>query len=466
MSMHQRRQVSFAWVVSALAITTGIIFWAFRPSWLSPEESKAAALAIIAISFWATGIIAQHLTALLFFLLAMLFSVAPANVIFSGFASTALWLIFGGLVLGIAINSTGLGRMVAAKAAVHLNRSYFRIISGVVMMGVFFAFLMPSAMGRVVLLVPIIDELTTHFGFEKGSNGRTGVFLAAILGSFVPAFAILPANVPNMVLVGLSETLFQMSPLYGEYFLLHFPILGILRAAVIVTLILWLYPDQPRLVNIETLMTPRGPMSDKARFLSVVLLILLALWMTDFLHHISPAWIALGGAVFLLVPKIDLVNKKQFNEKINYGSLFFVAGILGLGAMVSHSGLGDTLANNLIRLLPFGEDSPFWDYMSLSLTSLLTGVATTAPGVPAVITPLSETLSQVTALPLKAVLMTQVLGFSTVIFPYQAPPIAIGMELAGEGLSAAFKVCLALAIISIFFLLPLDYFWWRLLGWV
>jgi len=465
MSMHQGLRVNFTLFVSTLAITAGIMLGVLRPSWLSPAESMAGALAIITIGFWATGVIPQHITALLFFLLAMLFSISPAKVIFSGFASTALWLIFGGLVLGVAINSTGLGRIVARRVAVHLNRSYFRIIGGVVTIGVLFAFLMPSAMGRVVLLVPIIGELTTHFGFEKGSNGRTGVFLAAILGSFVPAFAILPANVPNMVLVGLSETLFHMSPLYGEYLLLHFPILGILRAAVIVGLILWLYPDQPREAKNEAL-TPTRPMSKDARLLSLVLLILLALWLTDFIHHVSPAWVALAGAVFLLLPKINLVNKKQFNEKINYGSLFFVAGILGLGGMVSHSGLGDTLANNLIGLLPFGEESPFLDFMSLSLASLLTGVATTAPGVPAIITPLSDTLSQVTDLPLKTILMTQVVGFSTVIFPYQAPPIAIGMQLAGEKLSAAFRVCSLLAIISIFFLLPLDYFWWKVLGWV
>ncbi|MDY6838487.1 MAG: SLC13 family permease [Thermodesulfobacteriota bacterium] len=465
MSTHRGLRVHFTLFVSTLAIVAGIILAVYPPSKFSPEESRAAALAVVTIGFWATGIIPQHITALLFFLLAMLFSISPAKVIFSGFASTALWLIFGGLVIGVAINSTGLGKIVASRAAVHLNRSYFRIIFGVVTIGVVFAFLMPSAMGRVILLIPIIRELTTHFGFEKGSNGRTGVFLAAILGSFVPAFAILPANVPNMVLVGLSETLFHVSPLYGEYLLLHFPILGILRAAVIVGLILWLYPDQPREAKDEAL-THTHPMSKDARLLSLVLFILLALWMTDFIHHVSPAWVALAGAVFLLLPKINLVNKQQFNEKINYGSLFFVAGILGLGAMVSHSGLGDTLAKGLIGLLPFGEESPFWDYMSLSLASLLTGVATTAPGVPAVITPLSDTLSQFTNLPLKTILMTQVVGFSTVIFPFQAPPVAIGMQLAGESLSAAFRVCLVLAIISIFFLLPLDYFWWKLLGWL
>jgi len=465
MSMHQGLRVNITLFVSALAIMAGMVLAVYPPSKFSPEASRAAALAVITIGFWATGLIPQHLTALLFFLLAMLFSISPAKVVFSGFASTALWLIFGGLVLGVAINSTGLGTLVASRAAVHLNRSYVRIISGVVTIGVLFAFLMPSAMGRVVLLMPIIGELTAHFGFEKGSNGRTGVFLAAILGSFVPAFAILPANVPNMVLVGLSETLFHMSPLYGEYLLLHFPILGMLRAAVIVGLILWLYPDKPRQTNNEA-STQTPPMSRDARLLSLVLLILLALWMTDFIHHISPAWVALAGAVFLLLPKINLVNKRQFNEKINYGSLFFVAGILGLGAMVSHSGLGDTLAKGLIGSLPFGQESPFWDYMSLSLASLLTGVATTAPGVPAIMTPLADNLSQVSNLPLKTILMTQVVGFSTVVFPYQAPPIAIGMQLAGEKLSAAFRVCFLLAIISIFFLLPLDYFWWKVLGWV
>ena len=465
MSMHQSPRVNLTSFISVLAIIAGIILAAYPPSLFSQEESMAAALAVITIGFWATGVIAQHLTALLFFLLAMLFAVSPADVIFSGFGSTALWLIFGGLVLGVAITSTGLGKIVARRVADRLDRSYVRIIAGVVSMGVLFAFLMPSAMGRVILLVPIIEELTAHFGFKKGSNGRTGVFLAAILGSFVPAFAILPANVPNMVLVGLSETLFFTSPLYGEYLLLHFPILGILRAAVIVGLILWLYPDRPRWARHEEL-TPISPLSKDARLLSLVLLILLALWMTDFIHHVSPAWVALAGAVFLLMPKIGLVNKKQFNEKINYGSLFFVAGILGLGAMVSDSGLGDTLANGLIDLLPFGEGSPFWDYMSLSLASLLTGVATTAPGVPAVITPLCDNLSQVTNLPLKTVLMTQVLGFSTVIFPYQAPPIAIGMQLAEESLSAAFKVCVVLAIITVLFLFPLDYVWWNVLGWM
>ncbi|HFQ91195.1 MAG TPA: SLC13 family permease, partial [Desulfobulbus sp.] len=323
------------------------------PPGLTPAETRVAALALLTIGFWATGVIAEHITSLLFFVLAMLFSVAAPATIFSGFYSTAVWLIFGGLVIGVAIMATGLGRRVAAWAASRLDGSYLRIITGLVAAGVLFSFLMPSAMGRVVLLTPIAQAMASHFGFRPGSRGRTGVILATILGSFLPAFAILPANVPNMVLVGMAGTQYQISLLYGSYLLLHFPVLGLVKAALIVALILWFYPDTPRPVP-HTELTSSGPMTRNERILSWSLFLMLGLWMTDFLHHVSPAWIALAGAVFLMLPGITIVNREQFNQKINWASLVFVAGILGLGAMINQSGLGDTLARKLISVLPLG----------------------------------------------------------------------------------------------------------------
>jgi di/tricarboxylate transporter len=59
-----------------------------------------------------------------------------------------------------------------------------------------------------------------------------------------------------------------------------------------------------------------------------------------------------------------------------------------------------------------------------------------------------------------------VIGFSTTIFPYQAPPLLIGMQLAQVKLTEAIKLCLYLAVISILLLLPLNYLWWNLLGWL
>jgi di/tricarboxylate transporter len=428
-------------------------------------ESITAGVVVLAIALWATGAIPGHLTAILFFTVAMLFSIAPANIVFSGFFSGAFWLVFSGLIIGLGINSTGLGKRIAEKVALHLSGSYSKLISGLVFIGVIFSFLMPSAMGRVVLLTPIALTIANHFEFKKNSNGFTAIVLAVILGSFIPAFSILPANVPNMILVGMTETLYQYSPLYGEYLLLHFPILGFIKAIIIIVIILWLFPDKI-VLNKDKIPEKPERLSKNEMVLSIVLFILIILWLTDFLHNISPAWIALAGAVFLLFPKIRIVNEKQFAEKVNYNSLLYVAGILGLGGVINYSGLGSASAKYLISYLPLNADTPFINYISVSLLSMLTGIATTLPGVPAVLTPLSSDLSQATDLSLKSIFMTQVIGFSSPIFPYQAPPLLIGLQLAQVKLTDALKVCLIMAVISILLLLPLNYLWWQWLGWL
>ncbi|MDU9050826.1 MAG: SLC13 family permease [Candidatus Electrothrix sp. Rat3] len=457
-------KISLRFIFVLLSLVGAVALLKFSP-YCASIPAKAGVLALLTLVFWATALIPEHLTALLFFLLAMVFSLAGPEVIFAGFGSAAIWLIFGGLVIGIAISSTGLGARIARYAAVWLHGSYLKIISGLVAAGLLFSFLMPSAMGRVVLLTPIALSLADHFGFKEGSKGRTGVLLAIILGTYIPAFGILPANVPNMVLVGMAETQYNLSILYGTYLFLHFPLLSLVKAVLIIALILFFFPDQPKELP-EQKEQATVKFSQNELILSLVLAGMLGLWITDFLHHVSPAWVALGGALILLMPGVDIVGKKAFNQKINWGAIIFVAGILGVGGMINHTGLGRTVAAGITGLLPLGEHQNFINYMSISLASAFTGMLTTLPAVPAVLTPLSDSLAQTTGLPVRTLLMMQVVGFSTIMLPYQAPPIVVGMQLSGEKLMDAAKICLSLALITGFILLPLNFFWWKLLDWL
>lgn len=452
-------------LINALSVVAGIGLLAFPPALLPPEANKAAAISLVVLSLWTTGIIPEYLTALIFFLVAMLLSISEPGVVFSGFQSTAFWLVFGGLVLGSGITDTGLGNRLALKVVFFLKDRYVWLITGAVIMGVLFSFLIPSALGRTILLAPIALSIARHFGFPDGSNGRTGIVLALVVGTVLPACGILPANVVNMVLVGMSETQFEISLLYGEYLLLHFPILGVLKGVAIVGLILWIYPDKPRQMK-NAALSGSGPLTRKEIIVSIVTAGLLILWMTDFIHHVSPAWVALGGALVLLLPKTHIINTRQFNRNTNFGSLFFLAGILGFGGIVSHTGLGDALAGRLIESLPFAEGRPFSNYMLLVLASMFTGIIATVPSVPAVMTPIADNLSQVTGLPLKTVLMTQVLGFSTIILPFHAPAILIGVQLSGIKVLSAIIFCLILAAVTILVLWPIDYLWWQALGWL
>jgi len=460
MTQHARFAPSHAIALAALLLALGVAI--LQP--LDGPKNAALALCIAALGLFATAALPEYITALAFFTIAMLFKIAPAQVVFGGFESAALWLIFGGLVVGVAVKSTGLGSRVAQTLAPKFGTSYLGVITGVTVVGVLLGFIMPSSMGRAVLLMPIAVAMAERFGFTPGRKGHTGVIMAAAFGCHVPTFSVMPANVPNVVFVGAAETLYHWTPTYGSYLLLHFPVLGFLKTLLMIPLICWFWPDQPD----PKPAAAQSSMSRDERWLAFLLLAALGLWATDFLHRISPAWISMIVAVILLLPfaKVGLVGRKAFSEQINYGSMFYVAGIMALGSLVDKSGLGSMLAEAILKVAPLAPGKPALNFFSLSLISTIVSMVTTLPGTPSVLTPLAAQMAQASGLPLESVLMSQVLGFSNPVLPYESAPLVVALELGGERLGHAVKLCLWLALLTIILLLPLNYLWWRLLGWL
>ena len=63
-------------------------------------------------------------------------------------------------------------------------------------------------------------------------------------------------------------------------------------------------------------------------------------------------------------------------------------------------------------------------------------------------------------------LMLQVPAFSTVFLPFESPPIMIALQLGGVGVGPATKLCLSLAAMTVVLLFPLDFLWFRILGYL
>ena len=431
---------------------------------LAPALAPTAALVLFALGFWATGTLPFHLTALLLFVLALVLDIAPPRVIFAGFASSALWLVFGGLVIGAAVQTTGLGRRLARLLVRHLRGSYRRIIYGTIALGVGLAFLVPAAMGRIMIMVPIFAVLAGELGLARGSGGRTGILLAVSFGTILPAFGILPANLPNMVLLGVSETLYDVSLTYTAFLLLHFPVIGLIYALLLAELICRLLPD--RLHDRPVVAEALPPWSSAERRLLAILVLALVLWATDSLHGVSPGWVALGAAVACMLPGVGVLDVRTFETVTSFGAFFYVAGLLGMVGMIDASGLAATLAETAGRWLPVARDAPAWNFGVLALAASLMALVTAQPGVPAVLGPVAGPLAEATGLPLVSVLMTQVLGFAAILLPYESAPVMVAVQLANVGLGAATRLSLLLGSLTLLLLVPVAYLWWRWLGYL
>ncbi|MDY6890267.1 MAG: SLC13 family permease [Pseudomonadota bacterium] len=430
---------------------------------LDGQQRLTALLVVAAMVLFATGALPEFVTSLLVLVLAMLLSLAPADVVFSGLTSTACWLVFSGLVMGIAIAETGLAQRITNQLGRYLDSRYSLLITGMVLMGVLLGFVMPSSVGREVLFIPIALVLAEQCGFPWGSRGQRGVALAAAFGCHLPTFAIMPANIPNVVMIGSAEKIYGWTPMFTEYLLLHFPVLGALKAVLLIGLILKLYPDTPQRVGGSK---AEGGFSFKESRLLLIMLITLGFWLTDSLHHISAAWIGLAAATVLLLPGIGMVSTKSFNAKVNISSILVVAGVLGVAGLINHSQISQVLGERVLHWLPLEPGRDALNFFSLSLMAMVTGMFTTLAGVPATLTPLAEQISQLTGFSLEAVLMTQVFGYSTIVFTYQSVPLMVAMPLAGVPIGHAARLLLIMAALTVLILLPLDYLWWRLLGWI
>jgi hypothetical protein len=89
-----------------------------------------------AILSWSFGLFAEPVTPLLFFIFVVLFHVAKPSVVFSGFASTAWWLVSGGSVTAVAVQVTGLGRRLADLLFGRFGTSYPRAVTAVALAAV------------------------------------------------------------------------------------------------------------------------------------------------------------------------------------------------------------------------------------------------------------------------------------------------------------------------------------------
>ncbi|MCZ4676641.1 SLC13 family permease [Citrobacter sedlakii] len=429
--------------------------------WLSHPLFLPSLVIGITILLWATSLLPEFITALLFFTVAMMAKIAPPDVIFGGFASSAFWLVFSGFVLGVAIRKTGLADRAARALSSRLTDSWPLMVASVVLLSYALAFVMPSNMGRIALLMPVVAAMAKRAGIKDGTRAWYGLALAVGFGTFQLSATILPANVPNLVMSGAAEGAYGIHLNYLPYLLLHTPVLGWLKGALLIVLICGLFPGKPQ---VPRELTPPEPMSRAEKRLAWMLAVVLVMWVSESWHGIGPAWTGLAAAVITLLPRIGFISGDEFASGVNFRTCLYVAGILGLAMTVTQTGIGDAVGEALLHVMPLDPQAPFTSFLALTGITTALNFIMTANGVPALYTTLAQSFSEATGFPLLSVVMIQVLGYSTPLLPYQASPIVVAMALGKVPARAGMLLCIALALATYFVLLPLDYAWFSVLG--
>ncbi len=273
-----------------LCVVVPIALW-YAPLELEPAAKHALAITSFTIIAWITEALDHALTGLIGCYLYWALGVVKFNVAFSGFANDTAWFLFGAVLFGAMATKSGLARRLAFLVILRVGKTYPRILLGLILSDFLLTFLVPSGIARVVILGAVALGLMEAFGMSKGSNIGRGMFLILTYTAGIFDKMII-AGAASITARGLIERFGQVPVLWSKWFIAYLPC-DLITIFVAWRLTLWLYPPEKEAISggadhLVAGLKKMGSWSALEKKTAILMLIAVGLWMTDYLHHISP----------------------------------------------------------------------------------------------------------------------------------------------------------------------------------
>src|SRR5215471_2383713 len=300
---------------------------------MEATSKHALAIASFMIITWITETLPHALTGLIGCYLFWVLKVVRFDVAFGGFADQTPWFLFGAGLFGMMATESGLARRLAYLVMRRVGGGYSRLLLGLILSSFLLTFLVPSGIACVVIMSAVALGLMDVFGLGRGSSVGRGIFitLTYTAGTFDKMVIAGPASILGR---GLIEKGTGIHVYWSIWFLAFLPC-AVVTILATWRLVLWLYPPERQALEggtafLDEALNKMGPWTRMEKKSLFLMLIAIALWMTDLIHHISPAVIGIGIGLLGAVPGLGVLNAEHL-KRLNYLPVFFTAAALCMG---------------------------------------------------------------------------------------------------------------------------------------
>lgn len=392
---------------------------------------------------------------------------APINVAFSGFADSTAWFIFAALLLGTLSTKTGLAARLANAMMCRVGTSYGGVLLGLVVTNFLLTPVVPSGISRVAIMGTITIGLIEAFGFARGSNAARGMFLvttysAALFDKFMVAGAA------SITARGLMENTGGVSVPWSQWFAAYLPCdLGVIFACW--WLALKLFPTKATgfvggRAYLDQQARDFGPITAVQKRAAVLLLAAVLIWVTDFLHHLSPAVIGMGVVLVALLPRVGVLEVDDL-KKMNLLPFIFVAAAISMSNVLTL-----TKGLDLVTSAVFAHMLPLMTTPLMSTTvlywsafiyhfPLASEISMLASSVPPLMV-----FAKTNGLSPRFVGLVWTFAAGGKLFAYQNAVLVVGYSFGYFRSRDLIKFGLLLTMAEFVFLVPTVLFYWPLIG--
>lgn len=254
-----------------------------------------------------------------------------------GFSNTAFALVAGALFLAAAMTQTGLDKRIALFVLSKIGAKTNRVLIGVILVGFILSFFVPSTTARVSCMVPIVMGIIAAFGVNTKSRFAAVMMIATAQADSLWNVGIKTAAAQNMIAVGFIKSQLGVDISWIEWFTAAAPFSAIMSVILYYVLLKLIPPETKEIAGgneaVKRLLTEMGPMSKAEKKLLCMSCILLFLWATEkVLHNFDTSTTTIVAIALMLLPGIGVMNWKQAQPRINWGTIILFGVGISLGS--------------------------------------------------------------------------------------------------------------------------------------
>ncbi|SHG48708.1 SLC13 family permease [Massilia sp. CF038] len=297
------------------------------------------------MTMWVCNLADDYVPALFALLAILLTGLVPTPVILSGFASEGFLMALSTLALGAVVLSSGLGYRFMLWMLDRLPNTQFWHNVGMFITGLVLTPLIPTANGRVALLVPLYADMAENLRLQRGERASTRLALTCFSGASLLSATFITAKSVNFAVFNLLSQDGQ-----GRFQWLTWAMAASVSALVLLVInglaaAIWFRNRERRHLSKAGLLAQRkllGRINTRewAAILGIAFMGVGIL--TSSVHKVEPSW--LGFAMLYALLLCGMLNRKEFKEKVDWTSLLYLAGITGMVAAFRHLGLDQSMS--------------------------------------------------------------------------------------------------------------------------
>lgn len=369
-------------------------------------------LTLILISIWGMQLLPDMVVGLAIPVCYVIAGLIPMNEAYAPWLGLAPWTTTGGIIIGIALQKTGLARRIVLTILARFSRSFLAMLFLLGLSGAVLPVIpMPA---RCVLFVSLGVTICEELHFEKKSTAATAVMLAAMF-SAIGTGAMFLQDGGVYIFSQLPDTPMSWT---GFFFRSGLPAFVILTASV--SLVVLMVRDRWNL-SVRSMLREQyeklPPMSAPEKKLLVILLLMLLAFITiNRTHGLNIAMILMLAALLLFVPRVNVLSNDDL-KAFNHSIVFMTCGAMSIGIAASHVQATQLIKEALIPL--FGACGGGFPFLISFLTGLIANFfLTPLAAISALTLPLHELAAEL-ALPVEDLLIAFNLGLDQYLFPYE-----------------------------------------------